>query len=64
MAVTFGVSANPAFPARVAPATTSILNTNGLLGGNGQKRCADRLVAMDTDKMTTKVMFPAEGTTA
>jgi hypothetical protein len=63
VAIACFVAANPSPTARVAPATRSVLNTNGLFRSHREKGSTDRLITMNTDEMTTQIVLPAEGTT-
>ena len=63
VAITGFVATNPSLAARVAPATGSALNTNGLLRSHREKGSTDRFIAMNADEMTTQIVLPAEGTT-
>jgi len=57
------VAANPSLAARVAPATGSVLNTNGLFRSHREKGGTDRFITMNADEMTTQIMLSAKGTT-
>jgi len=63
VAIAGSVAANPSLAARVAPATGSILNTNGLLRSHREKGSADRFITMNADEMTTQIVLPTERTT-
>lgn len=56
------VAANQSLAARVAPATGSILNTNGLFRSHWERGSAYRFITMNANEMTTQVVLPAEGT--
>jgi len=47
------VAANQSLAARVAPATGSVLNSNGLFRSHREKGSTDRFITMNADEMTT-----------
>jgi hypothetical protein len=57
------VAANPSPAARVAPATGSVLNSNGLFRSQREKGSTDRFITMNADEMTTQIVLPTERTT-
>lgn len=57
------VAANQSLAARVAPATGSVLNSNGLFRSQRKKGSTDGFITMNADEMTTQIVLPTEGTT-
>jgi len=56
-------AANPSLAASIAPATGSVLNTDGLFRSHGEKSSTHRFITMNADEMTTQIVLPTEGTT-